>query len=64
MVIKPVYMVMNDGRRLLLGEAMTELNKTTDKIVYLVEGESVTLSVDGENQNGQFIIGDSSIVSG
>ncbi len=63
-VIKPVYMVMNDGRRLLLGEAMTELNKTTDKIVYLVEGESVTLSVDGENQNGQFIIGDSSIVSG
>lgn len=49
-----VYMKLNDGRRLELHQALNELDKTKVNdpfVIYAVEGETITLSVDGYNSH-------------
>lgn len=61
-VENPVYMYL-DGERLILDTALTNLNKNSNKTIYMLEGESITFSVNGEGNGSNFSTSNASIVS-
>ena len=60
-VDNPVYMYLGE-ERLILDTALQNLNGNSNTM-FLLEGESVTLSVNGNNDGNAFISNDTSIVS-
>lgn len=61
-VDSPVYMYVGTERK-LLDTAMNELNNSSDKTIYLLEGESYTLSLNGENRGSDFTVADSTVLT-
>lgn len=58
----PCYIYL-EGERLTLDTALTNLNKNSNKTIYMLEGESLTFSVNGENNGSVFSTSNSNMVS-
>jgi pilin isopeptide linkage protein/LPXTG-motif cell wall-anchored protein len=55
--------LMVDNKRTPIIEALKHLNNSTDRKLYLLEGETLTFSLDGSNRGNDFSVADSTILS-